>query len=30
MTVCTYPGGCSEFAVKGNVRCSAHLIRNNS
>jgi len=30
MPKCTYPGpgGCPEFAVKGNVRCSKHLIRN--
>lgn len=28
MPICSYPGGCTEYAVKGDVRCAAHLIRN--
>lgn len=32
MPVCSYPGpgGCKEYAMKGNVRCEAHLIKNAS
>lgn len=30
MPVCSFPGGCTDYAVKGNVRCAAHQIRNGS
>jgi hypothetical protein len=28
--VCTYPLGCKEFAMKNNVRCAAHLVKNKA
>lgn len=30
MPVCSYPGGCNDYAIKNNDRCAAHLIKNGS